>query len=57
MVAAERIAAATCVKRADSATSTMDPGMVLVTVGCFSGYTPTLESLQMLKDHPQVRAP
>jgi hypothetical protein len=28
--------------------------MVLITIGCFTGYTPTAESLKALTKHPQV---
>jgi len=44
-----------CVKAADGAlVAAGDPGMVLVTIGCFTGYTPTAESLRALTKHPQV---
>ena len=56
MTEQDRRVAETCVKLADSATTGPDPGMVLVTVNCFTGYAPTQESLQLLKEHPQVRA-
>eukprot|EP00240_Pyramimonas_obovata_P000253 CAMPEP_0118924314 /NCGR_PEP_ID=MMETSP1169-20130426/2500_1 /TAXON_ID=36882 /ORGANISM="Pyramimonas obovata, Strain CCMP722" /LENGTH=1526 /DNA_ID=CAMNT_0006865411 /DNA_START=128 /DNA_END=4708 /DNA_ORIENTATION=+ len=50
----DRMVGTACVKLADSAASGPDPGMVLVTVGCFTGYTPTQESLRTLLEHPQV---
>jgi len=44
-----------CVKAADGALEAAgDPGMVLITIGCFTGYTPTAESLKALTKHPQV---
>ena len=53
MTEIDRMVAEVRVRLADSEAA--DPGMVLVTVGCFTGYTPTQESLDTLTAHAQVR--